>query len=113
MSPTNHLSKDLLQQAESLLNQKKEIRKIEFILDEAGYDAESIRLALSSIKKQKHAREFKSGITLLITGALILLVSCIVTVWLFHNNISLSFFMYLTSGLGIIVCFLGFKKIFD
>src|SRR4051812_31707707 len=97
--------KDLLNDAELLFNQKVEIIKIEKSLDEAGYDAESIRLVLSFLKKQKHKREMNHGITLMIIGALILFGSCIVNVYLFHANITFHYFMYGSSAIGITVCF--------
>lgn len=112
MNKPEHISEELLKQASKLFKKKKPLQKIEQELSEMGYDDESVRYALFFLKKEKQRTELKKGFALILTAAAILLGSFIITVILFHNNKSLEVFMYASTCIGIIIGFMGFRRIF-
>jgi hypothetical protein len=113
MNRPEHISEDLLEQARILMNEKAQIEKIKTVLNEAGHNEASIKSALDLLKKEKHNRDLNNGLRLLTTGGLILIISFAITVYFFHTNVPLDYFMYISSIIGISLCFLGFKKIFE
>ena len=81
-------------------------------LIEMGFDKETVDVCFQQYIKMKDKQHRQAGLMLILTGALTLVFSCVLTIVLHYNNQSLEFVMYGVTSVGLIIVFAGLMKIF-
>lgn len=101
-------SAELLQ----LLREGKSDEQIRAALIARHGDTHVVPELMREVGKLRSSRNMSLGLAIVLSGALILLVSFIMAILRFHSNDSLSFVLYGLTSLGILVVFFGLMKIF-
>lgn len=102
----------LLLSIKSMHSQGYERQVMKQKLIELGFDDEAVDICFDQFMKLRAGQQRRTGFTLVLIGAFILVISCILTIIFFHKNQSLDLVMYGLSGIGVIILIIGFTYIF-
>jgi hypothetical protein len=86
------------------------LKDIEAELVQSGIEPRHVPELMAEIKKLRNAKRTSRGLILILIGAVICLVSCIIT--LFSSYSDLSLVLYGLTSVGIIIVFAGLMQIF-
>lgn len=101
------------QRAKTWLDNGLNDQQIENELLTTGTDARHIPDMLKEIKKLRNARKTSSGLIYILIGAVVCLLSCVLTMTSTYSNSNFSLVLYGFTTIGIIVVFIGLMKIFN
>jgi len=102
----------LREQALSLLEEGKGREEVELLLLEQGHDDKFVKELVQEAIKLRHSKRIAEGLGLVLCGALICLVSCVLTI---TQNLSHEAFIWVLYGMtsvGILVVFAGLMRVF-
>lgn len=88
-------------------------QQIEAELLTSGTEARHIPGMLKEIKKLRNARKTSTGLIYIMIGAIICLLSCILTMTSSYSHGNFALVLYGFTTVGIIIVFLGLMKIFN
>ncbi|OJW82484.1 MAG: hypothetical protein BGO69_17720 [Bacteroidetes bacterium 46-16] len=77
-----------------------------------GHDEHFIREILQEVTKLRNSKKRVLGLSLILTGALICLVSCICTITFSLSHSSFAIVLYGLTTVGILLVFAGFTQVF-
>jgi len=104
----------------SILNEAKEwldkglgTEQIMLELKKRGFDERHIPEMMAQIKKLQNARKTSGGLILILIGAVICLLSCVLTMTSSYSHTNFAVILYGFTTLGILIVFGGLMKIFN
>jgi hypothetical protein len=95
-----------------LISHGKSDAEIRGMLAARNNDHASIDQLMLEVKKLRASRNTTFGLTLILIGALMLFMSCVLTIMHVYSSDSFSFVMYGLTTAGILIVFVGLMKIF-
>jgi len=95
-----------------LLDKAESRSDIKNILLQEGHDERFVKDLIKETTKVYNAKRVSSGLVYVLSGALICLTSCIVTMTTTYSHASFGWMLYGLTTLGILVVFAGLMKIF-
>lgn len=88
-------------------------QQIEAELVAAGTDQRHVPDMLKEIKKLRNARKTANGLIYILIGAVVCLLSCVLTMRSSYSNSNFNLILYGFTTVGIILVFIGLMKIFN
>lgn len=101
------------QRAKTWLDNGLNDQQIENELLAAGTDARHIPDMLKEIKRLRNARKTSTGLIYILIGAVVCLLSCVLTMTSTYSHSNFSVVLYGFTTIGIIIVFIGLMKIFN
>lgn len=96
----------------SLLKEGQDREQIATHLLEKGHDEKFVHELVAETTKLYNAKRSSAGLTLVLTGAIICLLSFLLTLTETGTQHNLALVLYGLTSVGIIIAFTGFMKIF-
>lgn len=96
----------------SLHKEDKEREDIEYHLTEIGHPADHAHALVNEVLKLHYMQRRSQGITLILCGAFICFLSCILTLTASFSPSNFALILYGLTSVGICVIFIGFMKVF-
>lgn len=101
------------QKAKTWLDNGLNDQQIEHELLSAGTEARHIPDMLKEIKQLRNARKTSAGLMYILIGAVICLLSCILTMTSSYSQGNFAIVLYGFTTVGILIVFFGLMKIFN
>ena len=95
-----------------LVREGKKDAEIRSMLIMQYADGPAMEQLMQEVKKLRIARSTSIGLGFIMTGAFVLLISCMLAIMRYHSGSSLSFVLYGLTSTGILIVFIGLMKIF-
>ena len=96
----------------SLLDAGQGREQVELKLLDEGYDEKFAKEMVKEIMKLRQSKRMVQGLVLILGGALICLLSCVITMTMSLSATSFAWVLYGLTSVGILLVFIGFMKIF-
>ena len=107
-STNEHLSEQIME----LLNRGRKREQIVNELLSSGHEAYYVKQLVEETYKMRLGKMRQQGLVLILVGAIICLLSCILTMTTSQGTSSMPFVLYGLTSLGVIIVFAGFSKVF-
>lgn len=101
-----HLSEQIME----LLNRGRKREQIVSELLSSGHEAYYVKKLVEETYKMRLGKLRQQGLVLILIGAIICLLSCILTMTTSHST--MPFVLYGLTSVGVIIVFAGFTKVF-
>ncbi len=96
----------------NMLEEGKGREQIEAILVEKGHDERFVREMVGETMKLRYASRRSHGLLLILAGAGVCLISCVLTINTSFSHGSFPYVLYGLTTVGILLAFAGFMRVF-
>lgn len=100
-------------QAADWLDKGYSTEQITAELRNRGFDERQLPEMLAEIKRLRNARSLSKGLILILVGAVVCLLSCILTMTSSYSHSNFGIILYGFTTIGILIVFAGLMKIFN
>lgn len=103
----------ILTEAKEWLDKGLGTEQIMLELQKRGFEERHIPEMMAQIKKLQNARKTSNGLIYILIGAVVCLLSCVLTMTSSYSNSNFGLMLYGFTTLGILIVFVGLFKIFN